>query len=201
MYYRPFYLLLQSNEEDFMFIGLIPSYTTYSFTVVLAGNVTSPPTITRYNGALSHLFIFTIWIDTGQPPSPTVGDGTLLEASKPCLLAHWNRHANKTTSSSIIHLIVTQFNTADSTTTAITDNNGTTIHIITLTAAVGYIPTACQFIAIYFATAKVTTVAADASTIHVSFSIAAAAKTANDHLFIVIPYTTAKTTFTTTAVN
>ncbi len=77
---------------------------------------------------------------------------------------------NNATSSSIVHLIIPQFTAAYATTTtfaaaatALTTKNGTTIPIITPTAAFGCIPTAYQFIAIYFATANIATVAADAS--------------------------------------
>ena len=115
---------------------------------------------------------------------------------------------NNATSSSIVHLIITQFTAAYATTTAfaaaataLTTKNGTTIPIITPTAAFGCIPTAYQFIAIYFATANIATVAADASTIHVRSSIAAAAKATTDCLLIVFPYTTAKAIFTPTAAN
>jgi hypothetical protein len=141
------------------------------------------------------------YISTGPPPSPTVGDGTLLEASQPCIHSCWHLHANNAISSHIVHIIVTQFTAADATATALTAGNGTDIHIAAPTAAVGYTTTARPFIAIYFATAKVTTVAVDAPTIHVSFSIGAAAIITTDHLVIVIPFTTAKALFITTAAN
>jgi hypothetical protein len=135
----------------------------------LTGNATSPST-TTYNGTIYHQLIVIIWIDTGPPTSPTVGDGTLMEDSKPS----WNSHANNATSSSTTHLITIQFTATDATTTAIaaattaiTANNGTTIPIVTPNAAVGCIPTTYQFIAI-FATNIIATVAVDASAIHVS---------------------------------
>jgi hypothetical protein len=148
----------------------------------LANNATSPST-TTYNGTLHQQLFVIIWIDTGSPPSPIVDDRTLVEDSKPC----WNPHANNATSTSTVHLIVTQFTTTAiaAVTTAITANNGTTIPIITPTAAVGCIPTAYQFIAIV-ATTNMATVAVDASAIHVRSSTAAAAKATTDCLLIVI---------------
>jgi hypothetical protein len=109
----PFYLLWQIDEEDLTSIGLTPSYATSSFTAILAGNATSPST-TTYNGTLHHQLIVIIWIDTGPSQSPTVDDGTLVEDSKLC----WNSHANNATSSSTVHLIITQFTATDATTTA-----------------------------------------------------------------------------------
>ncbi len=142
---------------------------------------------------------------TSSPPArpmivihltPTTG------AMAPITVANTSVSPNATNNATIqttltCPFIVTQLTAPDAPTAAIAINNGTILPVITPTVTVGGILTAYQFLATYFTTANTTTAATDALTVQKCSSISTAEKTITDHLVIVIPFTTAKASFTT----
>jgi hypothetical protein len=174
---------LASNPTTRLVVGILcrpvtPSSTTsfHKNTLVLS-MISSPPT--------HPLIVIHLTLTTG-PTAPITAANTSVSP---------NATNNATVQTTLTHpFIVTQLTAADAPTAAIATNNGITLPIDTSNVTVGCILTACQFLAIYFATANATTAAADALTVQVCSSISTAEKTITDHLVIVIPFTTTKAT-------